>query len=634
MSAIELEPRQELFAASADVEACLYQCGGIGQLSKHFCLPSVSEEAAIELGLSLDINGQGIAGCGHVYLVVPPMGWGWSFWLAQRVHLEMLRRAAVPDDNVALGALPLPSLDPSPVELPCSDNINALGVKASMVTELRDRIAARFAYKGFSMHEVSGTRPQSTILGADFGGHPPVTRRSGQKLWILRGALQWLASGPIVTGRQVEVAAGHCVAAALVNRAGTSVPRALYDFVRDRYMRGRSPSHCMLQLNRRLAALTLATNIGPRFRWIPSEWQPADEASRMFEMVSRWFMLRPLSAAGVATSQRRAPLDPATPRGAARLPRASATRGLEDAATPSQRTERAPPLRARRAIAKRPAACRRPAASASCAAAPPRLRARLARALEPGRSGPASSEVLSRREQASAAAGTRVGYRDMEVRALQFLDLMLEAECTRADATILVAAVKDAYPWRTGSQSMPRVIQGLRGCTMRRPPARGHRDAALQVASTFFAYIRPGAFRKLTVPQLLPAGALEELTKTGASDETAILDHPAWLGECLAAHIRGKAPTDLIFPTHGGDRGGAVRHGGEAARAPPRVCLYQLRRGGTSDDILSGRRDHKTVKARGHWRTDPSLNRHGKPGAVEQFLITAVSREFGKQLFE
>eukprot|EP00959_Pyramimonas_sp_CCMP1952_P069862 1458772-Pyramimonas_sp.AAC.1 len=37
----------------------------------------------------------------------------------------------------------------------------------------------------------------------------------------------------------------------------------------------------------------------------------------------------------------------------------------------------------------------------------------------------------------------------MEVRVLQFLDLMLEAECTRADATILVAAVKDAYPWCT-----------------------------------------------------------------------------------------------------------------------------------------------------------------------------------------
>eukprot|EP00959_Pyramimonas_sp_CCMP1952_P281252 5879396-Pyramimonas_sp.AAC.1 len=87
------------------------------------------------------------------------------------------------------------------------------------------------------MHEVSDTCPHWTILEADVGGHPLVTRRSGQKLWILRGALQWLASCPIATGRQVEVVVGLCVVAALLNRAGVSVPRALSYFIRDRYMR-------------------------------------------------------------------------------------------------------------------------------------------------------------------------------------------------------------------------------------------------------------------------------------------------------------------------------------------------------------------------------------------------------------
>eukprot|EP00959_Pyramimonas_sp_CCMP1952_P231035 4829570-Pyramimonas_sp.AAC.1 len=85
------------------------------------------------------------------------MGWSWSFWLVQRVHLEMLRRAAVPDDRIALGAWPLPSLTSGPVELPYSDNINVLGVRAEEVTELRDRVAARFSEEGFSMHEISET---------------------------------------------------------------------------------------------------------------------------------------------------------------------------------------------------------------------------------------------------------------------------------------------------------------------------------------------------------------------------------------------------------------------------------------------------------------------------------------------
>ena len=82
----------------------------------------------------------------------------------------MLRRAAVPDDKIALGAWPLPPLDSGPVELPYSDNINVLGVKAREVTELRDRVVSCFAREGFSMHEISGTCAQSTILGAEVGG--------------------------------------------------------------------------------------------------------------------------------------------------------------------------------------------------------------------------------------------------------------------------------------------------------------------------------------------------------------------------------------------------------------------------------------------------------------------------------
>eukprot|EP00959_Pyramimonas_sp_CCMP1952_P218752 4574479-Pyramimonas_sp.AAC.1 len=137
-----MEPGQELYAASADIEACFYQCGGIEKLSNYFCLPSVSADVALELGLAVDIRGQDIAGREGVHpcLVVLPMGWSWSFWLAQRAHLEMLRRAAVPDDRIALGAWPLPPLTSGPAELPCSDNINVLGVKADEVTELRDRV--------------------------------------------------------------------------------------------------------------------------------------------------------------------------------------------------------------------------------------------------------------------------------------------------------------------------------------------------------------------------------------------------------------------------------------------------------------------------------------------------------------
>ncbi|CAK0842121.1 unnamed protein product [Prorocentrum cordatum] len=696
-----------LFAHATTVEigsseARFYQCGGVGKLSNYFCLPSVSVDVALELGLAVDIRGQG------------------------RAHMEMLRRAAVPGDRIALGAKPLPPLTSGPVELPYSDKINVLGVKADEVTELRDRVVARFSDEGFSMHEISVASVHSTILGAD--------------LWVLRGALQWLASGPIVTGRQVEVVVGHCVAAALFNRAGMSVPRALYGFIRDRYLRpcrlwrscrcetwifsavaallgaqldrplsptvtatdasttgfgvcekkldssevselgkwhekwrfkrlqpeewaprrralddfpgitdpatvlannvidgwaevagfpeaprhvlhkegwrviykgpyryvehiglkevramiwalrrlakdpsqhhhrhlflldnfgvcccsdrGRPPSYCMLQLNRRLAALSLAANISPHFRWIPSEWQPADKASRTFEGLSP----EPQS------SPARSPRPTSVPRPKRRrLGTAAVAEGL--VRTPGGLGGRRAPLHAR-----------------------------LAKALEPNRSSPASAMALSKCELAAAVDATRAGHRaysdafqvllaeegglpstteDMEVRVLQFRDLRLEAECARADATILVAAVRGACPWCTGSQSMPRV------------------------ASTVLTYIRPGALRKIQVRQLLapsrasgqlqcwslilapaqmeagapgdPRGSQREPTKTGTSDETVILDHPAGLGERLAASVRGGAPADLIFPTPGAFV--APQFGIAAAKCGlPRVCLYQLLR--------------------------------------------------------
>ncbi|CAK0841452.1 unnamed protein product [Prorocentrum cordatum] len=580
MSAVELEPGQELHAASADIEACFYQCGGIGRLSNYFCLPSVPVEVALELGLAVDVCGQEFTGreMVHPCLVVLPMGWSWSFWLVQRIHLEMLRRAAVPDDRIALGAWPLPPLTSGPVELPYSDNINVPGVRAGEVTELRDRVAARFSEEGFSMHEISETSVHSTILGADVGGHPPVTRRTGQKLWLLRGALQWLASGPIVTGRQVEITDPATV---LTNNvidgwakvAGfPEVPRHVlhkegwrvvykgpYRYIEHI---GLKEGGAVLWALRRLAK------------------DPSHHQHRHLFLLDNF--------GGPQSSSDRLPVPTLGPR--------PKRRRLATAAVAEGLARRPSGLAGRAAPAKRPAARRKPAASAAPRAArarpaahapapPPQLHARLAKALEPNRSRPASAMALSRCELAATADATRVGYRaysdafqDMEVRVLQFLDLMLEA-----------------------------------------------------VASTFFTYIRPGALRKLQVRQLLApsraSGQLQcwslipaptqmdagapGLTRTGTSDETVIIDHPAWLGERLF---------------------------GVAARkcGPPRVCLYQLRHGGASGDIQSGRRGRKTVKARENWRTDSSLNRHGKPGAAHQLLnaMTPASRDIGRQMFE
>eukprot|EP00959_Pyramimonas_sp_CCMP1952_P393609 8247523-Pyramimonas_sp.AAC.1 len=78
------------------------------------------------------------------------------------------------------------------------------------------------------MHKINVVSSEGVVLGADVGGAHPCARRALRKLLVLRKALFWLATGPYVSGRQLEVILGHCVAACLFcrRRPGFSVVRA------------------------------------------------------------------------------------------------------------------------------------------------------------------------------------------------------------------------------------------------------------------------------------------------------------------------------------------------------------------------------------------------------------------------
>ncbi|CAK0802220.1 unnamed protein product, partial [Prorocentrum cordatum] len=168
---------------------------------------------------------------------VLPMGWSSAFWFVQRLHLEVVRRSGVPSTMVATGSWPLPSVVEGPIEAPCSDNVNVFGLEPGPALATRDRIVAQFEAEGFAMHDISEVSSEGVVLGADVGGPDPFTRRSLKKLLVVRKALFWLATGPYVSGRQLEVILGHYVAACLFCRPGFSIMRAVYEFVRASYDR-------------------------------------------------------------------------------------------------------------------------------------------------------------------------------------------------------------------------------------------------------------------------------------------------------------------------------------------------------------------------------------------------------------
>ena len=76
-TSISVPPGSRLYSASADIEACFYQCGIDPELSQFFCLPSLTGQEALSVGLC-EVEGVPVAADDAVVypaLSVVPMGW-------------------------------------------------------------------------------------------------------------------------------------------------------------------------------------------------------------------------------------------------------------------------------------------------------------------------------------------------------------------------------------------------------------------------------------------------------------------------------------------------------------------------------------------------------------------------------
>ena len=120
-------------------------------------------------------------------------------------------------------------------------------------------------------------------------------------------------------------------------------------------------------------------------------------------------------------------------------------------------------------------------------------------------------------------------------------------------------------------------------------------------------------------PQEDDPQAVQSTTKVGTIDDTIILDRPRWLGVFVGAYFGKLKPMDLLFPDAAGRVVPAFKSACAALGLPP-LCLYQLRHGGASEDILSKDREYLEVKARGRWCTDVSLRRYAKPAQLRRLM--------------
>ncbi|CAK0893133.1 unnamed protein product [Prorocentrum cordatum] len=345
------------------------------------------------------------------------------------------------------------------------------------------------------------------------------------------------------------------------------------------FSRGRAVSFGLLQLVRRLAALSIATGSWVAPRWVPSEHNPADEPPRLFE----------------GLKEARAALHEAPTAGAEPGSLSSSRRATEAAGALREGALRRAGRPAGKAPRQQGAARRGPAVAPSPAARPPppslgrraqggELSAcELATVGAKGSAAYAHFENLFRERQRRRGRSTD-DHGEMEVNLLDYLDELLayNAKLTHAEKMVH-GLLHSTLPGQI--RDYPRLQRALKGCRKRPPPVSrmplpvevksgicallifdGERSTALYVESVFAGSLRPGELLRAKV---------SDLVKPGASEEAALRWWPLVV-----------APEERMLPSKTQTFDDTVIFEPAADKLGVDASLYQLRHGkGTASEL-------------------------------------------------
>ena len=91
-SSVRIPAGRKLYTSTYDIEAYFYRCGVPSDLGRFFSLRGVPRGLAEDLGADVaGLRGKQL----FRFLTVVPMGFSWSMWIAQRVHVHLSLRASL-----------------------------------------------------------------------------------------------------------------------------------------------------------------------------------------------------------------------------------------------------------------------------------------------------------------------------------------------------------------------------------------------------------------------------------------------------------------------------------------------------------------------------------------------------------
>ena len=229
---VELGAEDRLFCGGSDIQDCFYAARISDQLSEYFCLCHDLDPHEAKLVWGDDFSpGVGVASYSPCISVLT-MGFSWSFYIIQKLHEQSaLRSLDVGRDSLVLDGYPSPVLDrESVVAMPYCDNVHSLSLSRTAADDGLRKLQEDLSGMGFSLHEEVMATSVFQTLGGIIDGESGTIRPTPTRAWnILLGFEEALQS--VVSWKFIQRLLGHAITLCVLNRAGMSVFRALYDFV-------------------------------------------------------------------------------------------------------------------------------------------------------------------------------------------------------------------------------------------------------------------------------------------------------------------------------------------------------------------------------------------------------------------
>ena len=226
------------FIAQDDVKDFFFRIGVEDDLSEWFGLPEVSIEDLCRVYISdgLEIPDEiaalrGTPGSVHPALVVLPMGWSWSFHLAQCVH-EHLASVALPKADRLVDRRPVPDLATGRSCLMlCADNGNHLALNQRVCEASRAKLTKVLNEHNLATHETVHATSRATTLGVHFDGQIDLVRATPERDAQLDQSLLAVISGEPIGSEGMRRLVGHITCRLLLRRPLLSTLHYVYKFI-------------------------------------------------------------------------------------------------------------------------------------------------------------------------------------------------------------------------------------------------------------------------------------------------------------------------------------------------------------------------------------------------------------------